>query len=59
MRRKKEIIEKINIDNVFLERMLQQVFSRKNPRGEVRKMLREELYGNYEDSVKSFNTIYV
>lgn len=39
--RKKEIIEKINIDSVFLDKMLTQLFNRKNPRSEIRGILRE------------------
>ena len=39
--RKREVIEKINIDRVFLEGMLSTVFNRKKPRQEVRQLLRE------------------
>lgn len=39
--------------------MLNQVYTKKNPRTEVKKLLKELLYLNYEESVKEFNRMFV
>lgn len=39
--------------------MLNQVYAKKNPRTEIKKLLKELLYVNYEESVKEFNRMFV